>query len=151
MELNDDVYTQTVLNSGMLNATFKLNKKNKFSFKNLYSINSEDRVNIRKGVRELDNDPHFFEKSTNIWYTQNNLFTSQLLGEHDIKKGKLNWNIGFSDVQRNVPNLRRIVYRKLALTEDDPNEQYVAVIQNNGTIPTAAGGSTMPPRLHDAN
>jgi TonB-dependent receptor len=139
MELNDDVYTQTVLNSGMFNATFKLNKKNKFSFKNMYSINSEDRVNIRKGVRELDNDPHFFEKSTNIWYTQNNLFTSQLAGEHDIKKGKLNWNIGFSDVQRNVPNLRRIVYRKLALTEDDPNEQYVAVIQNNGTIPTAAG------------
>jgi hypothetical protein len=51
MELNDDVYTQTVLNSGMFNASFKLNKKNKFSFKNMYSINSEDRVNIRKGVR----------------------------------------------------------------------------------------------------
>jgi outer membrane receptor protein involved in Fe transport len=35
--------------------------------------------------------------------------------------------------------MRRIVYQKTALVEDDTNSQYIAVVQNNGTIPTAAG------------
>ena len=139
MELNDSVFIRSVMNSAMLNIQLKLNNKNKISFKNLYSINSDDRVNVRKGVRELDNDPHQWERSTNIWYTQNNLLTSQIIGKHDLKKGTINWNTGFSDISRNVPNLRRVVYRKYSLLEDDSTQQYTAVIQSNGTLPTAAG------------
>ena len=140
-ELKDSVYTRTVLNSGMLNLNYEINSKNVLSFKNLYSLNSEDKVNIRKGVRELDSDPHVFEKSSNRWFTQNNLYSGQLEGKHELSKNtiKLNWNLGYSDVKRNVPNMRRVVYQKNAMTEDDPNEPYYAVIQNNGTIPTAAG------------
>ncbi|MFN5147459.1 MAG: TonB-dependent receptor domain-containing protein [Flavobacteriia bacterium] len=139
MELEDSVFSKNIMNSAMLNLNFKFNDKNKISFKNMYSITSEDKVNIRRGVRELDNDPHQWERSTNIWYTQNSLYTSQLIGNHELKKGKFNWNTGFSTVQRDIPNLRRVVYRKYSLEEDDPNERYVAVVQNNGTIPTAAG------------
>jgi outer membrane receptor protein involved in Fe transport len=139
MELTDSVFTQTILNAAMFNMTYKLSDKHKISFKNMYSVNSDDRVNIRRGVRELDNDPRQWERSTNIWYTQNNLLSSQLIGDHKVGKGKLVWNLGFSDVRRNIPNLRRVVYRKYSLEETDPIEQYVAVIQANGTIPTAAG------------
>ena len=139
MELRDSVFTQTILNSGMLNFLYKINKSNTIYFKNLYSINSEDKVNIRNGVRELDSDPRQWEKSTNFWYTQNNLLTNQLYGKHEIKESKLNWNIGYSNVNRNIPNLRRIVYRKQSFLENDTTQQYVAVIQQNGTIPTAAG------------
>lgn len=139
MELNDSVFSQNIMNSAMLNLSFKFNEKNKIAFKNLYSINSEDKINVRRGVREMDNDPHQWERSTNIWYTQNNLYTSQLIGNHELKKGKFNWNTGFSTVQRDIPNLRRVVYRKYSLEETDTLERYVAVIQNNGTIPTAAG------------
>jgi outer membrane receptor protein involved in Fe transport len=139
MELNDSVFTQTILNTGLLNFSYKFNSKNKILFKNLYSVNSEDKVNIRRGVRELDNDPRQWEKSTNYWYTQNNLMTSQLLGYHELKTGKFNWNMGFSNVKRDVPNLRRSVYRKYSLLETDTVEQYVAIIQSNGTIPTASG------------
>jgi len=139
MELNDSVFTQTILNTGLLNFSYKFNSKNKIQFKNLYSINSEDKVNVRRGVRELDNDPRQWERSTNYWYTQNNLLTSQLLGNHELKTGKFNWNLGFSNVKREVPNLRRSVYRKYSLLESDTVEQYVAIIQSNGTIPTAAG------------
>jgi outer membrane receptor protein involved in Fe transport len=105
------------------------------------SINSDDKVNIRKGIREMDNDPHQFEKSSNRWFTQNVLYTSQLEGNHEFteKKLKFNWNLGYSDVNRTVPNMRRVVYQKTALVEDDTNAQYIAVVQNNGTIPTAAG------------
>ena len=139
MELDDSVFTKSIVNSGMLNLQYKWNSKNKISLKNLYSINSEDKVNIRHGVRELDNDPHQYERSTNFMYTQNNLLTSQLVGNHEFDKSKLNWTAGFSDITREIPNQRRVVYRKYAMSEEDPNESFVAIIQNNGTIPTAAG------------
>ncbi len=144
MELMDSVFNQSILNSAMLNTLWKINAKNKISIKTLYSVNSEDKINVRSGARELDNDPRQWERSTNFWYTQNNLFSTQFIGSHELKKGKLNWNTGLSTVERQIPNLRRIVYRKYALEEDNTDinygdTAYAAVIQNNGTIPTAAG------------
>jgi hypothetical protein len=144
MELMDSVFNQSILHSAMLNTTWKINPKNKLSIKTLYSVNSEDKVNIRSGARELDNDPRQWERSTNFWYTQNNLLSTQFIGSHELKKGKFNWNTGLSSVERQIPNLRRIVYRKYALEENNTDinygdTAYAAVIQNNGTIPTAAG------------
>lgn len=140
-ELNDTVYSQKYLNSALFNLAYELNDHNKITFNNLYSINSEDRVNIRHGVREMDSDPRQFEKSSNRWFTQNNLYSGQLEGNHEFRKDGMafNWIGGFSNVVRTVPNMRRVVYMKSALTEDDTTTQYYAVIQNNGTIPTAAG------------
>jgi TonB-dependent receptor len=139
MELEDSAYTQNILNSAMLNLSYNLSKKHRFQLKQLYSINADDRFNVRYGVRELDNDPRQFERSNNIWYTQNNMYTSQLTGSHEFKFAKLNWYGGYSNIQRDIPNLRRVVYRKYAALEEDTTQSYVAVIQNNGTIPTAAG------------
>jgi len=87
----------------------------------------------------MDNDPRQWERSTNFWYTQNNFLSQQLIGTHNIINSKLNWNLSYNNVRRDIPNLRRIVYRKYSLNEDDPNTEYTAVIQSNGTIPTAAG------------
>ena len=139
MELKDSVFTMNVLNTGMLNLKYSLNPKSSIQFKNLYSVNAEDKINIRNGVREMDNDPRQWEKSTNFWYTQNKALSSQLYGTHDNEKLVFNWNLGYSNVDRVIPALRRVVHRKYSLYEDDPNEQYIAIIQNNGTIPTAAG------------
>lgn len=141
-ELTDTVYSQKLLNSAMFNFSYELNDRNKLLFNNLYSINSEDRVNIRNGVREMDSDPHQFEKSSNRWFTQNNLYSGQLQGTHEFRKKEdmvFNWIGGFSNIERTIPNMRRVVYQKSALTEDDTTADYTAVIQNNGTIPTAAG------------
>lgn len=139
--LTDSIFTQKVLNSGMFNLNLDINAKNKLTFKNLFSINSEDQVNVRKGIREMDSDPHIYEKSSNRAFTQNILYTSQLEGNHEISKSKIkfNWNVGLSDVNRTIPNMRRVVYQKTAMEESDTNSLYIAVIQNNGTIPTAAG------------
>lgn len=139
MELIDSVFTQNVLNTGMLNLKYSFSPKSNIQFKNLYSLNSEDKINVRNGVRELDNDPRQWEKATNFWYTQNKALSSQLYGTHDNEKLVFNWNLGYSNVDRVIPALRRVIHRKYSLNEDDPNEQYIAVIQNNGTIPTAAG------------
>ena len=138
MELNDSVFSSNILNSGMLNLFYNKNKTT-LRFKNIYSVNSEDKLNVRNGVREFDNDPRQWEKSTNFWYTENKFLTNQLLGNHKFEKLNIDWALGYSNVKRDIPNLRRIVYRKYSYLENDPSEQYVAVIQQNGTIPTAAG------------
>ncbi len=139
MELNDSVYTTSILNSAMFNLKYTINDSNKITLNNLYSLTSDDRVNDRKGVREMDNDPRQWEKSINFWFSQNQLITSQLTGEHSFKKAKLNWTIGTSNIDRDIPNQRRVVYQKTSLLENDPNYKYAAIIQKSGTIPTAAG------------
>lgn len=140
-ELNDSVYTQTILNSALLNFACNLNENNQLGFKNMYSINADDKVTIRKGVREMDSDPKQWEKSSNRSFTQNKLYTGQIEGTHFIPKAKIKmkWIGGYSDVNRSVPNQRRMVYQKSSLLEGDTIEKYLAVVQNNGTIPTAAG------------
>jgi outer membrane receptor protein involved in Fe transport len=133
-ELNDSVFVHSIANSGLLNFSLLLNPNNTIKLKNFYTINSEDRINVRQGVREMDNDPRQWERSTNFWYTQNNFLSQQLIGTHNIINSKLNWNLSYNNVRRDIPNLRRIVYRK---NGDDPNTIYVAVIpvsQNNAGI-----------------
>ena len=139
MELNDSIFTQSVLNTIMLNGKYVFDANHSIQIKNLYSINAEDKINIRNGVREMDNDPRQWEKATNFWYTQNKALSSQIIGAHKVKEFGLNWNLGYSNVDRTIPALRRVIHRKYSYLENDPNEQYIAVIQNNGTIPTAAG------------
>ncbi len=69
MELKDSVFTKNILNTVLLNLKWDINEHNTIRFKNMYSINSEDKTNIRNGVRELDNDPRQWEKST-LWVVQ---------------------------------------------------------------------------------
>lgn len=141
MELNDDQYTKAVLASAMWNLAYKLNDNHQINFKNLFSINSDDKVTIRNGAREFDQPEKQWEKSSLRWFTQNLLYTGQLSGEHLLptSKIKLKWIGGYSDIKRNVPNMRRIVYQKVAATESDTSTAYAAVVQNEGTIPNAAG------------
>ncbi len=140
MELKDSVFIKSVLNTGMLNLSYQFNDSNSINFYNIYSISSDDRINVRKGVRELDSDPRQWEKSTNFWYTQNLLNTSQLSGSHKINQHfKVNWAGGYSNILRDIPNQRRVVYQKSTYLENDTTAKYFAIIQKNGTIPTAAG------------
>ncbi|MGB3949004.1 MAG: TonB-dependent receptor [Bacteroidia bacterium] len=141
MELNDNQYTKAILASAMWNLAYKLNDNHQINFKNLFSINSDDKVTIRNGAREFDQPEKQWEKSSLRWFTQNILYTGQLSGEHLLpeSKIKLKWIGGYSDIKRNVPNMRRIVYQKVAATESDTSTAYAAVVQNEGTIPNAAG------------
>ena len=134
-ELKDSAYTQSVLNSAMFNMKYKLNKNNSLQLKTLYSLSSDDKVNIRNGKRDMDVESVFSEKSTNIWYTQNKLLSSQLLGNHEFKnKIKFKWIAGISDVKREIPFLRRTVYQ-----QSDTALPFAAVIQNNDISTLGAG------------
>ena len=134
-ELKDSAYTQSVLNSAMFNMKYKLNNNNSLQLKTLYSLSSDDKVNIRNGKRDMDIESVLSEKSTNIWYTQNKLLSSQLLGNHEFKnKMKFKWIAGISDVKREVPFLRRTVYQ-----QTDTALPFAAVIQNNDISTLGAG------------
>ncbi|MDF2437371.1 MAG: hypothetical protein K0Q95_1747 [Bacteroidota bacterium] len=141
MELIDTIYSQNVLSSAMWNVTYKLNDNNKFSVKNIYSINSEDKVTIRGGAKEFDQPEKSWQKASLRWFTQNNLLSSQIKGNHLLPKSKIkiNWTGGFSDIERSIPNMRRMVYEKVASNEEDTALHYAAIVQTSGTIPTAAG------------
>jgi TonB-dependent receptor len=141
MELTDTIYSQSILASAMWNITYKLNDNHKISLKSIYSINSEDKVTIRGGAKEWDQPEKYWQKSSLRWFTQNNLLSSQINGNHLLPKNriKINWTGGYSDIKRSIPNMRRMVYEKIAATESDQTAQYAAIVQTSGTIPTAAG------------
>ncbi|MBU3680465.1 MAG: hypothetical protein FGM16_00835 [Flavobacterium sp.] len=110
---NDMSYNEQVLAGALANFSFKINNNNSISFKNIYSINSEDKVILRTGLSGIDQEPPFFDFKNNArWFTSNKILSSQLNGDHYFSKSKvkINWNGSISKVDRSIPNLRRNSY-----------------------------------------
>jgi outer membrane receptor protein involved in Fe transport len=123
----DATYQTQKLVGALLNMSCKINDNNSISFKNLYSISSDDKT-ITRGGTTTPNELHPNEiNATAYWFTQNIITTSQLIGDHFVKKAKLkiNWNGGYSQIKREVPNLRRHFYSRETFLENkqtDPSE-----------------------------
>ena len=135
--LHDVSYINNIVSSALLNTAYKFGNNHVIKFNNIYSINTEDKVTLRSGARELDQIDKQWEKGSVRWFTQNNMYSGQLSGAHSFKKFKFDWNGGYSNVVRDIPNMRRIIYQKSAPTEDDTLAQYAAVIDANNA---RAGG-----------
>ncbi len=119
----DQTYSTQVLIGALLNLSCKINENHSISSKNLYSINSDDRLIYRTGsVLPTDPNPQIM-KSFAMWFTQNKISSSQLIGDHYIPKAKIkiNWLGSFSNVQRDVPNLRRQLFLKFDHINDPQN------------------------------
>ena len=107
----DQTYNVQKLSGAIVNLALKINLNNSFSFKNLYSVNSESRIMDRNGSLSQESDPLWLS-STNRLYINNKIYTGQLAGEHflPVSKIKINWVGSFSDVSREVPSERRNTY-----------------------------------------
>jgi hypothetical protein len=119
----DQQYTTQVLAGAMLNLTCKITENHSISSKNLLSVNSDDRLIYRTGsVLPTDPNPQYI-KSYAYWFTQNIIKSTQLNGEHYLPKSKIriNWLGAFSDVKRDVPNLRRQLFLKYDHINDPLN------------------------------
>ncbi len=135
----DRVYgTQTLL--GVLaNFSLKLSAKSTISFKNLLSINGDDRLIKREGQPDASGDPTFAARLNARWFTSNILFSSQVSGDHILNKSnlRLNWQGGYASVNRDVPNLRQTVFTGAAgsnaFTADAANSVNSLVPDNGGT------------------
>ncbi len=106
---DDANYRHNVLWGGLLNLSFKVNKNNKFSFKNSYSVNSSDNTTMRSGINYskaalVQNEYYEFHS--------NQLFSSIVSGEHFLSASrmKINWSAGMNTLVRNQPNYRTVNY-----------------------------------------
>lgn len=111
----DKTYSEQVLAGSLLNLSCKLNENHVISSKNLFSINSDDRVIMREGSPNPSESNPYLVKSYALWFTSNKIATSQLNGDHYFPKPKIKigWLGSFSSVNRDVPNLRRQLYTRL--------------------------------------
>jgi hypothetical protein len=119
-------YSEQVLAGALANLSYSLNANNTISFKNLYSINSDDRVIMKTGkTNPLDPNPSLLRANAR-WFTSNRIYSGQLVGEHLLASSKLriNWTGGISSIQRNVPNLRRSIYTRFQ-NFNDPGDPYL--------------------------
>lgn len=144
-DYRDTTYSNTILASAIWNLSYKIHPNHQLGLKNLYSINSEDRVVKRQGILEVNNNK--WEKSDVRWFTQNKIYSGQLNGDHYIEKAKLKfkWVAGYSDIKRSMPNLRTMKYTKSALVQNVENDSipYTASIFINNTTSTENGGTML--------
>jgi len=146
-EYLDKNNVESVLGGALANFTLKLNQNNSIGFKNIYSINSDDKLINRTGeVNPLDLNPALL-RSNARWFTSNNIYSGQLNGSHLIKGSKLqvDWLVSYSNIKRTVPSLNRSIYTRYKNISDpnDPNTldtQYVANISYTNVGPSYGGG-----------
>lgn len=109
---DEEIYNTSTLLGLIANFSLKINNNNNFSFKNIFSINSDDRITFRNGQDDIINEASRFTKSTVFAFTSNKIFSTQLIGEHyqPVTKIKFNWIASYSNISRDIPALRRMVY-----------------------------------------
>ncbi len=134
----DTSYNNSVQTSALWNISYKLNENNMISLKNLYSINTDDKVTCRSGLFDVAGPT--WEKSNVRWFTQNNIYSGQLSGDHLLPKSKIKfkWISSLSSIDRSIPNLRKVVYQKTSGTKED-SIPFIAVVQANGVYPNSSG------------
>jgi len=138
-DLDLSTYSNVVLASGLWNLSYKIHQNHQIGIKNLYSINSEDKVILSKGALVIE-DPIVWDNSSIRWFTQNKIYSGQINGDHYIEKAKIKmkWVAGYSNIERELPGLRRMTRTKVSNIEDD-STPYTLTFGTQGTSPTSAG------------
>jgi len=140
---NDRNYQNIKMLGALLNFGFKINEFNSISIKNLYSIYSDDRLIHRSGTTTPNESNPNMVRNYAMWFTQNNILTSQIIGDHYLNKPKIKiaWNGNIANVKRDIPNLRRHVYQRLTRVEPIIiDESEPPLINTNDTVYGASFG-----------
>lgn len=138
---NDRNYSEQVLTAALANFSIKFNENHSISLKNIFSINSTDLVVERSGQNDIP-DPRLTVSDVR-WFTSNRIYSGQLNGEHYFSKPKikLNWTGFYSDIKRDIPNLRRNIYSIADPNSTNPVDQIpIAIIATNNGGPDNGGG-----------
>lgn len=130
LRYTDSTYESDVRMGAMLNFTFKLGNRSKFSFKNTYNHNGEDQFTKRSGARDAEGT---FLQSYSYMYTYNRMFYTQLAGEHvfstptkerkdrpvfDLASSTFSWEAGYGNTLRNLPDYRNVEYQSQDLNDE---------------------------------
>jgi hypothetical protein len=117
----------SVLWGGLLNVNTKINDFNKIGLKSSYTLSTEDESEYYEGfyVPEAHD-----RKLYMTHYTQRNLLSAQVMGEHVINqlgKMNLNWHASYSESQRKEPDTKTMAYQRDLYSSD----QFVAALNPN--------------------
>jgi outer membrane receptor protein involved in Fe transport len=149
-EYVDDQFKNNILWGAMLNLGYKIDDNHKITLRNSFNTNSTNQTTLRVG---RDNESNNLINGSLASFTSNTLLGTQLSGNHFLpeSKVKINWIASFNDVQRNTPNLRKMLYQKSADANNlYPQEAYVPV---GSASPNYAGKfySTLHEKSYSAN
>ena len=144
-ETFNKVYQTQTSTGALLNLATKINANNSISLKNMATGYADNKFINANGINYND-APDVRNRIDSRFFTANQILSSQLNGDHllGISKIKIAWNVGVSNVQRTVPNLRLMSYSKNAFHDEngyDPKDTvYKADIANGqNTGPNYAG------------
>jgi len=110
----NDLKSETRNNVGLLDNLVFVLGNSKIEFKNLYNQVGVSTLTYRTNVRDEDlitrGIPN--EKSYAMGYESKATYTTQLSGSHhnNSDSRKYNWTLGYTDLFKNQPSLRRIRY-----------------------------------------
>lgn len=107
-------------NIGVLANFALVGTKNKFSFKNIFNQSLEDSYTNREGYNQNQNSDLRYSASE---LNQKSFLNSQIGGEHQIgdRSIKVDWNLNYSLIKRDQPDLRSIYYLR-SVNTDNPYE-----------------------------
>lgn len=102
----DSIYNDEVIWAALGNIGLKINNRNNISWKNNLSVNTDNRFVRRFGNVDLTDDSSNIQRETLMQFISDKIYSSQLLGEHQIGriKTKINWLASYSKVSREMPN-----------------------------------------------
>jgi hypothetical protein len=116
----DDQYTESV-RLGLLSNWFLIfNTNHTIEFKNMFNQFGENETIIRNGVSLYQRSEDSL-RNYSFKYMSRSFYSGQLSGNHEFNQDKttLHWVTGFSYINRDIPDLRRIrTYKKIG--SDDP-------------------------------
>ncbi|PZF73488.1 TonB-dependent receptor [Taibaiella soli] len=140
-----DQRSENKVNVGLMDNLAVVWGNNKIEFKNLYSQLGKSYITMRTnqpypGLSTQD------ELSYAMGYESRASYNTQLGGTHKSKNDntKYTWTLGYNDMFKNMPDLRRIRYNKSA---GDPDSMYVAQVA--GVVDPVNGGGKYYARLSE--
>jgi hypothetical protein len=135
----------SVLWGGLLNMSFRAGENNKFSFKNTYVFNSEDKTDYQEGYNAPQTQDR---KLYSTRFVERNMLSSQLSGEHFINslgKLRITWRASYSEADRDEPDYKTLRYQK----EMGTDGKYFASLSTGE--PSSLGGGRFFSMLKDIN
>lgn len=136
----DSLYNEETVVAALANISFKINNSHNIGWKNNWSVNTDNQLLKRTGAYDLDGDPTSFVKDDVRIYTSNRIFSSQLIGEHQVGKlkTKINWLGAYSSVNRKMPGTARTSYVGNTASPNDLIANF-----SSGTIVPFSGSGNM--------
>ncbi len=134
-----------VLWGGLLNISFRAGDNNKFSFKNTYVFNSEDKTDYQEGY----NNPQTQNRRLySTKFVERNMLSSQVSGEHlfsSIGKLRITWRAAYSEADRDEPDYKTLRYQR----EINTTDRFYASLSTGE--PSSLGGGRFFSKLKDIN